>query len=216
MMINQLFWDFDGTLYDTYPAMVAAFHQALIEMHIDDLEIDDHSIYTTMRQQSLGTAFTQFAAEYGIAIKELKKKYYSREVEEVKKAKPIAGVPDILKTAITHGGANYLLTHRNDQAKELLKKDHLDVLFADAVTADMPFSRKPKPDSLNYLIEKHAVNRDAAIMIGDRELDILAGHNANIAAGLFDPDALIVQTGNPEIRVSQMAELGLWLQTDKD
>ncbi|WP_252893536.1 hypothetical protein [Lentilactobacillus senioris] len=47
--------------------------------------------------------------------------------------------------------------------------------------------------------------------MGDRELDVLAGHNANIASSLFDPDGLIVQTGDPEIRVAAMPELKLWL-----
>ena len=52
-MINQLFWDFDGTLFDTYPKMVAAFMQALSDLGIDDVEIDEHQIYETMRQHDV-------------------------------------------------------------------------------------------------------------------------------------------------------------------
>ncbi|KRM93772.1 haloacid dehalogenase-like hydrolase [Lentilactobacillus senioris DSM 24302 = JCM 17472] len=210
-MINQLFWDFDGTLFDTYPAMVRAFHLTLMDLNVDEVEIDDHSIYTTMRQQSLGTAFDQYGAEFGLNLDQLKITYYRHEVQEVAGAKPIAGVAEILQQAIDNGGANYLLTHRNDQAKQLLADNGFKNQFVDAVTADMPFPRKPKPDSLNYLIDKHNVDRKAAMMIGDRELDVLAGHNANIASSLFDPDGLIVQTGDPEIRVAAMPELKLWL-----
>ncbi|MGF7436564.1 HAD-IA family hydrolase [Lentilactobacillus senioris] len=210
-MINQLFWDFDGTLFDTYPAMVRAFHLTLMDLNVDEVEIDDHSIYTTMRQQSLGTAFDQYGAEFGLNLDQLKTTYYRHEVQEVAGAKPIAGVTEILQQAIDNGGANYLLTHRNDQAKQLLADNGFKNQFVDAVTADMPFPRKPKPDSLNYLIDKHNVDRKAAMMIGDRELDVLAGHNANIASSLFDPDGLIVQTGDPEIRVAAMPELNLWL-----
>ncbi|WP_252893535.1 HAD hydrolase-like protein [Lentilactobacillus senioris] len=165
-MINQLFWDFDGTLFDTYPAMVRAFHLTLMDLNVDEVEIDDHSIYTTMRQQSLGTAFDQYGAEFGLNLDQLKITYYRHEVQEVAGAKPIAGVAEILQQAIDNGGANYLLTHRNDQAKQLLADNGFKNQFVDAVTADMPFPRKPKPDSLNYLIDKHNVDRKAAMMIG--------------------------------------------------
>lgn len=65
-MINQLFWDFDGTLFDTYPKMVTAFAQALGDLEIDDVEIDKVQIYTIMRQHDVGTAIRKFSAFYGI------------------------------------------------------------------------------------------------------------------------------------------------------
>jgi phosphoglycolate phosphatase-like HAD superfamily hydrolase len=42
---------------------------------------------------------------------------------------------------------------------------------------------------LNYLLDKHQVDRHRAVMVGDRNLDIEAGHNAGIAGYLFDIDA---------------------------
>lgn len=83
--------------------------------------------------------------------------------------------------------------------------------FSGFVTSDQDFPRKPQPDSINWLIETYEVDRKKAIMIGDRKLDVAAGHNANIASCLFDPDGTIVDSGNPEIRVTEINELVPWL-----
>lgn len=210
-MINQLFWDFDGTLFDTYPKMVAAFVQALGDLGIDDVEIDQHQIYVIMRQHDVGTAIRKFSSFYGIEEKQLRKLNKKYQTELVEDALPFPGAKEILELAISMNGRNFLLTHRDDQAKSMLKKFDLLEDFSDFVTSDQNFPRKPKPDSINWLIKSNEVDRKKAIMIGDRKLDVAAGHNANIASCLFDPDGIIVDSGNPEIRVTEINELVPWL-----
>ncbi|WP_225352803.1 hypothetical protein [Lentilactobacillus parafarraginis] len=48
-------------------------------------------------------------------------------------------------------------------------------------------------------------------MIGDRKLDVQAGNNANVASCLFDPDGIIVETGHPDIKVTEISDLIPWL-----
>lgn len=211
-MINQLFWDFDGTLFNTYPMMVQAFKQALLEMDIDKIEIDEHEIYLTMRQHDVSTAIRRFAAFYGIdeaTLRKLNKRYQVKLVED---AQPFKGVFEVLDFVKGMPGNHYLLTHRDNQAKSLLKKFNLLTYFTDFVTSNQNFPRKPQPDSINWLIDKHHINRQNAIMIGDRKLDVQAGNNANIASCLFDPDGTIVEEGNPDIKITEIDELIPWLQ----
>ncbi|GHP12714.1 phosphohydrolase [Lentilactobacillus fungorum] len=210
-MINQLFWDFDGTLFNTYPKMVQAFKQALTDLNIDEVEIDEHDIYLTMRQHDVGTAIRKSAAFYGINEASLRRLNKKHQTKLVAAAQPFADVNEVLKLAKQLGGDNYLLTHRDDQAKALLEQFKLTQYFSDYVTSDLNLPRKPDPKSINYLIQKHHVDRKAAMMIGDRKLDIAAGHNANIAACLFDPDGIIGDSGNPDIRITAMADLISWL-----
>ncbi|KRM11614.1 HAD-IA family hydrolase [Lentilactobacillus farraginis] len=210
-MINQLFWDFDGTLFDTYPMMIAAFKRALLKMAIDEVAIDEHDIYVTMRQHDVGTAIQKAAAFYGIdeqTLRRLNKKY---QVEMVEAAKPFDGVAEVLAFVKKMSGSHYLLTHRDNQAKRLLQKFDLLKYFSDFVTSDQEFPRKPNPASINWLIEKNHVDRSSAIMIGDRKLDVQAGNHANVASCLFDPDGLIVETGNPDIKITEVKELIPWL-----
>ncbi len=210
-MINQLFWDFDGTLFDTYPLMVAAFKQTLLEMEIDDVEIDEHDIYLTMRQHDVGTAVRKYAAFYHIDEATLRQLNRQHQTHLVTQAKPFKGLEAVFTLVNQLSGANYLLTHRDDQAKQLLESFNLLQYFTDFVTSVQKFPRKPNPDSINWLIEKHHVDRKKAIMIGDRKLDVQAGNNANIASCLFDPDGIITETGSPDIRITEIEELVPWL-----
>ncbi|WP_054726514.1 HAD-IA family hydrolase [Paucilactobacillus hokkaidonensis] len=117
------------------------------------------------------------------------------------------GVRNALQQVVQNGGQNYLLTHRNNSAMEFITQDGIKSLFTDFITAEQPFPRKPNPTSLNYLIDKHKVDRETAVMVGDRNLDIDAGHNAGIAGILFDPDDLIEVTSNPEIKIHSITEI---------
>lgn len=101
-----------------------------------------------------------------------------------------------------------MLTHRNESAKEILKRDGLLEYFKDFVTADDNFKRKPDPESLDYLLDKHQIDRKTAVMVGDRTLDVDAGHNAGIAGILFDPDGLIkADSCRPEQQIKTLKEL---------
>ena len=121
--------------------------------------------------------------------------------------KAFDGAATVLAKIKAVGGHNYLMTHRNCQALDYLAQAKLKDYFDDFVTAEQPFARKPDPAALDYLLDKHAVDRREAVMVGDRNLDIDAGHNAHIAGFLFDYDQLIKVTSQPEVQVTQLAEL---------
>jgi len=46
--------------------------------------------------------------------------------------------------------------------------------------------RKPKPGLINQLLEKFQVSPESAVMIGDRETDLLAGQAAGVESFLYD------------------------------
>ncbi|WP_191981017.1 HAD-IA family hydrolase [Levilactobacillus bambusae] len=212
MRYSQIFWDFDGTIMNTYPSMVEAVVKALTQMGISEFEIDDGEIYEAMRQSDLETALTQASAMYNLDKAALKDRYEANEKSMVKTAKPFLGVPEILQFVVDNGGRNFLLTHRDQSALKGLEAERLASFFTGTVTKDQPFPRKPNPASLESLMTTYVVDKDAAMMVGDRNLDVEAGHNAGIAGALFDPDHLIRVYSNPEIRVSQMPELEEWLE----
>lgn len=202
-MYTTFFWDLDGTLYDTYPKMVLSFAKTLTHFEIP---VEKHHIYQLMRQESLGVAFDQYAREYHIQRLALEAIYYPLE-KQLQHPQLFKGVREVLQTIVSRGGTNYLLTHRNGSSLTFMDHDEITNLFTDFVTAENPFPRKPDPTSLNYLLDRHQVDRQDAVMVGDRNLDIEAGHNAGIAGVLFDPDDLIHRTVQPEQSIHQMSEL---------
>ncbi|BDZ31015.1 HAD-IA family hydrolase [Lactiplantibacillus sp. WILCCON 0030] len=201
--MREFIWDFDGTLMDTYPAMVSAFQRAVQNL---GGELTRTEIYTMMRQQSLGFAEREVAKRYGWELSALRAGY--QQYEPVLQA-PVAfdGAKTVLAKIKAVGGHNYLMTHRDQVALTYLAKADLKQYFDDYVTGEQPFPRKPDPAALNYLLDKNGVTHSEAVMVGDRNLDIEAGHRAHASGYLFDYDQLIEVTSQPEIQVAQLTDL---------
>lgn len=81
------------------------------------------------------------------------------------------------------------------------------------VTRTDGFPDKPAPDALLAMMARNGVRPEEAAMVGDRDIDIDAGHNAGMSGILFDPDGFYPAL-RVEMRVSSMRELsGLPLDT---
>ncbi|ETY74159.1 HAD-IA family hydrolase [Lactiplantibacillus fabifermentans] len=202
--MRDFLWDLDGNLLDTYPAMVAAFQRAVNNL---GGTITAAATYRIMRQRSVGAAEREIAAQYGWDWQELRAGY--QKYEPMLQTAPAAfdGAAAVLAKVVAQGGQNFLMTHRDKSALQYLAQNDLDQYFTDAVTAEQPFPRKPDPAALNYLLDKHHIDRTQAVMVGDRNLDIDAGHNAGIAGYLFDIDHLIDVTSHPEVQVDNLNDL---------
>ena len=186
-MYQNNFFDFDGTLYDTYPGMVKAFVEAFA---LQGIKLSASEVYQVMRENSVREAYRRYTTSQ---LNEAKLHADYRNLEERYQvyAKPFSGARELLERIIANGGQNFLLTHRDKSSLTLLERDGFLQYFTDHSTADDGFKRKPDPEALNFLVAKHGLDPSASVMVGDRTLDIVAGHNAKMAGILFDPDNLI-------------------------
>lgn len=180
-MYQHIIWDFDGTLFDTYPVMASVFHEMLKEQGFRE---SPDEILSYMKI-SMTYAFQQYEKKYKLSNTFLEQYVKRRRKMELNQCKPYDGVNDICKKLQAEGKKNYLYTHRGASAIKLMKDYDLEKYFEDFVTSQNDFERKPSPEAINYLVDKHKMNKEEAIMIGDREVDILAGKNAGIHACFF-------------------------------
>ena len=183
-MIRYLIWDADGTLFSrrspahTYPAITDAMHQALEALggHAPRERVArlckvsfGHCVKTLSAEQNLDPAAYRDQSDAIYATIPLTAQ------------PPFPGARALCAYICDIGGANFILTHRGrDSLEALLRLHDLEMLITDAVTADDDFPRKPDPAGLNALIARHHIPREAALLIGDRELDILAAHAADV------------------------------------
>ena len=70
----------------------------------------------------------------------------------------------------------------------MLERHGLLAFFSGMVTSDDGFPRKPAPDSCLHLLGRYGIEPGAAVMIGDRPLDIAAGHGAGMRTCLLDTE----------------------------
>ena len=172
MKFKHFFWDFDGTLFDTYPRVNRAIQKALKDVGVEaSLEAIAPLSKVTV-QHAVRTLAPQHAEEAGA-------RYFAHAEEEgYETMRPYPGVLRLLQSICEHGGRNYLYTHRDKTGLNALRHYGL---------ADY-FPLKPAPDALLHLMKKHGLQPDQCVMLGDRDIDLNSGLNAGMAGALFDPE----------------------------
>lgn len=195
-MYKHVVWDFDGTLYDTYPGITKAFYRAVTE---ENIKIDIEELGAKLRV-SIGNTQKRLTKQYDLNNDDFEKKYltYRNQIEE----KCIPAFPyaiEICSAIWKSGKKNYLYTHRDRIALQHLEKSGIRECFADCISIEDDFPRKPDPTALLTLAKKHNFFPDECIMIGDRDIDILAGKNAGMAACFFDENKATVPSADYNI-----------------
>lgn len=180
--MKNYIWDFDGTLFDTYPAMVDGAWQALKDFGIS---MDKKKSYFKMKKYSTSYLIN----ESNLNAREFNELFHRYEKESTEVSRPFPETKQVLEMLKDNGGRHFILTHRlTESTWGLLKEHRLAHLIEEVVGIDQDFPRKPDPASLNYLIDTFHLERTDTMMIGDRRLDIEAGKNAGVATCLYDID----------------------------
>lgn len=202
MTYTHLFWDFDGTLYDSYPKITRALEATLAEL---GLPPQDPAEMLGMLKVSVHRALLCYGERLGQDVDHLHECFHKHHIAEGF-FPPFAGLRECLTRLHEAGARHYLYTHRDQRAWEQLERDGLKALFAGGVTSEDGFPYKPAPDALLHLMRKYQLSPAACAMIGDRDIDVLSGQNAGMAGVLFDPDGFYPAI-KAEGRVKTMGEL---------
>ncbi len=192
---KNFIWDFDGTLFDSYPHTAQALALALKD---SGREIDIKEAEKLLRI-TVGTA----VRHYELTEQEraaFNKYELTDELEPV--IKIYDGVLDAFKRILSRGGRHFLFTHRDKKALQLLGKHGMLGLFTEVITVENGFPYKPAPDAIEYLVKEHSLNKDETVMVGDREIDIGSGVNAGVHTLFFDEFSASPKTQAEEIYTS--------------
>ncbi len=172
-------WDFDGTLFDSYPHSAAAMEKALSG------RADKPSFETIIALQriSMGVAYERLK----LSEEEMQDfRRYERDDSFEPTVKPYPGALDALERIHARGGRHFMFTHRDGKASAFLKAFGVEDLFECVVTAEDGFAWKPSPEAIEHIIEKYSLDKSKTVMIGDRAIDIGSGLNAGVHTLMFD------------------------------
>lgn len=181
-MIKNVIWDFDGTLFNSYPYLAGALKDALA-MH--GIEENLNAIIEKFMDCERA-ALEFFGAKYGMG-EELRRDYFKCKTEgNLTTILPFPGAKAACESVLKAGARNFILTHRDDSAKQIVAFSGMSDLFTEIVTSDNGFKRKPDPEGVNYLIAKYAMNPAETMIVGDRELEVELGRSAGIVSCFFN------------------------------
>ncbi|HHU02364.1 MAG TPA: HAD-IA family hydrolase [Christensenellaceae bacterium] len=186
MIFSHFIWDFDGTLFNSYPLMAEDLAMALKSLL---LPVPSEKAILEKLKATLKSAALVFANGDENLTQEILSKYaYYADKRNAKNIPLYPGAEDCLVKIVSQGGSNYIFTHRDKSAIKALESKNLSPLFAHCITKEHAFPRKPSADALNHIIDKYNIDKKRCCMIGDRPLDMECAKNADIAAIMFDPE----------------------------
>lgn len=163
----NILWDFDGTLFDTYPAYSNIFSQVLGET------VDKKEIYETLK-----ISFSHAAQYYSLSENQIREINILESKLAPNDIKPFEKVEEVLQFA----NKNVIMTHKDRRGVlSILEYYGWDKYFDDIVTIDDGFPRKPNSSAYKYLHEKHHID----LAIGDREIDLIPAKELGIATCIF-------------------------------
>ena len=201
MRYDNIIWDFDGTLFDTYPAMCRDLRRTMEDLGFSFTEAELLERFTVSR----GAVLAYCAERTGMTAEEVDRVYRAWVTEHGQPtAYPFPGVPDFLARFQAAGGRNFVFTHRSGSVHDYLAGAGLTAYFSEVTSAGTAFARKPDPAGNLYLMETHGLDPRRTLAVGDRELDILAAKNAGIHACLFSPEP---QETAADHRIRELTEL---------
>ncbi|RSD28671.1 HAD-IA family hydrolase [Mesobacillus subterraneus] len=164
----NILWDFDGTLFDTYPALVEGF----VELSGKDLYREE--VLNWLKKDSK-TAFKHYG------IDESQRGEYTKLHNHY--AKTISNPFNHLEEVLSQVGDNIIVTHRDQESTiYLLEKFNLRNYFKEVVAVEeQGFARKPDSASYEYVLKSHHID----LVVGDRELDLIPARKLNIKTAAF-------------------------------
>jgi len=198
-------WDLDGTLTDSYPAIIPAAQEILAGAGI--VRTADE-LYTEMIRSSVGSVLERLAAEHSLDPVQLKRDFNRLNDGRIGEIRPMPHAAETLAALQRAGHRSFVFTHRGASCPAILAQTGLASYFSEVLTALSGFPRKPAPDGILYLMEKHALSASRCCYVGDRGLDIEAANNAGIDSILYLPPGSPVQpTGREGHIVRDLLEI---------
>lgn len=202
MRYTDVAWDFDGTLFDTYPNLVRAFREAL-ETYGYTAEEDEIHLKMTI---SIRHAVTFYAEKYGLDPEEFRALHKKLEGFRPDLVTTYPGVRETLKAIKESGRRNHLYTNRDKGAVRYLEAYDLLQYFDGLITKEEMRELKPAPGGMIDLCKQYQVDPKQMLMVGDRAVDIDSAKNAGADACFYNTNGIAVPEGT-DFEVENLSEL---------
>ena len=177
MQKTAFIWDLDGTLLDSYEAILSGIEETFGQFAIP---YDKGKVRELILKYSVQDLLVQVAEERKLDVEVLNQVRAQSLAEKNAQVVLMSGAREVLKWADAAGIQQFVYTHKGDNAFTILRDLGLESYFTEILTSQSGFARKPSPEAANYLIDKYQLNPDNTYYIGDRTLDVKFAQNSGI------------------------------------
>lgn len=177
MTKRAFIWDLDGTLLDSYDAILVGLEDTYT---FYQLPFDRASIKDYILKHSVQDLLVAVAEEYQLDVTDLNHRRAESLAEKNAQVLLMDGARDVLSWAKDAGIEQFVYTHKGENALVILRDLGLESFFTEILTSQSGFARKPNPEAARYLMKKYGLEPENTYYIGDRSLDIDFARNSQI------------------------------------
>ena len=177
MQKTAFIWDLDGTLLDSYEAILSGIEETLGQFSIP---YDKEKVREFILKYSVQDLLKQVAEERKLDVEVLNQVRAQSLSEKNAQVALMPGAREVLAWADQAGIQQFVYTHKGDNALTILRDLGLESYFTEILTSQSGFARKPSPEAATYLLDKYQLNPDNTYYIGDRTLDVEFAQNSGI------------------------------------
>ena len=184
MTKRALIWDLDGTLLDSYDAILAGLEEtyAYYQLAFDRASIKDYIL-----KHSVQDLLVAVAEEHQLDVTDLNHRRAESLAEKNAQVLLMEGARDVLSWGKDAGIEQFVYTHKGENALVILRDLGLESFFKEILTSQSGFARKPNPEAAIYLMKKYELHPEKIYYIGDRSLDVDFARNSQIQSINFLP-----------------------------
>ena len=199
MQKTAFIWDLDGTLLDSYEAILSGIEETFAQFAIP---YDKGKVREFILKYSVQDLLVQVAEERKLDVEVLNQVRAQSLAEKNAQVVLMPGACEVLAWADQIGIRNFVYTHKGDNAFAILRDLELEFYFTEILTSQSGFARKPSPEAATYLLDKYQMNPDNTYYIGDRTLDVEFAQNSGIQSINF-----LESTYEGNHRIQELADI---------
>ena len=177
MQKTAFIWDLDGTLLDSYEAILSGIEETYAQFSIP---YDKEKVREFILKFSVQDLLEKVAEERKLDVAVLNQVRAQSLAEKNAQVVLMPGARKVLDWTDQVGIRNFVYTHKGDNAFTILRDLGLESYFTEILTSQSGFARKPSPEAAIYLLDKYQLNPDNTYYIGDRTLDVEFAQNSGI------------------------------------
>ena len=177
MQKTAFIWDLDGTLLDSYEAILSGIEETFGQFSIP---YDKEKVREFILKCSVQDLLVQVAEERKLDVEVLNQVRAQSLAEKNVQVVLMPGVREVLAWADQAGIQQFVYTHKGDNAFAILRDLGLKSYFTEILTSQSGFARKPNPEAATYLLDKYQLDPEKTYYIGDRTLDVEFAQNSGI------------------------------------
>ena len=177
MQKTAFIWDLDGTLLDSYEAILSGIEETFGQFAIP---YDKGMVREFILKYSVQDLLVRVAEKRKLDVEVLNQVRAQSLFEKNAQVVLMPGAREVLAWVKETGIQQFVYTHKGDNAFTILRDLGLESYFTEIITSQSGFARKPNPEAATYLLDKYQLNPEKTYYIGDRTLDVEFAQNSKI------------------------------------